>query len=65
LAVLVDESVAAGVSSDRLAGPIFDGVAIVGCALTETAVRSVGVVVRDELVKEPLELDLVPEALLH
>jgi hypothetical protein len=44
LAVLVDESVAAAVSSDRSAGPIFDDFAIVGCALMETAVRPTGVV---------------------
>jgi hypothetical protein len=61
LAVLVDESVAAGVSSDRSAGPIFDDVAIVWCALTETAVGSVGVVVRDVLVEEPFELGVVPD----
>jgi hypothetical protein len=44
LAVLVDASAAGGVSSDRLPGPMFDGAAIVGCALPEASVGSVGVV---------------------
>ena len=49
LAVLVDKSVARGVSSDRSPGPIRDDVAIVGDALTETSVTSAGVVMRDVL----------------
>jgi hypothetical protein len=46
LAVLVDES-AAGVSTDRSAGPVLDDLAAVGCALRERAVRAVRVVVLD------------------
>jgi hypothetical protein len=42
--VLIDESTAGGVSSERLAGPILDDSAIVGCALAEAAVGPVGVV---------------------
>jgi hypothetical protein len=61
LAVLVDESVAAAVSSDRSAGPIFDDFAIVGCALSETAVRPTGVVVRDVFVEQPFEVAVVPD----
>jgi hypothetical protein len=61
LSVLVDESVAAGVSSDRSAGPIFDDVAIVGSALAQTAMGSAGVVVLGVLVEEPFELLMVPD----
>jgi hypothetical protein len=61
LSVLVDESVAGGVSSDRLAGPIRDDAPIVGSALTETAVRSTGVVVRDVFAEEVLEVWAVPD----
>ena len=49
LAVLVDESAAGGVSSDRSAGPILDNFRIVRCALFKTAMRSVRVVVLDVL----------------
>jgi len=61
LAVLVDESAAGGVSSARSAGPMFDDIAIVGCALMQSAVGSVGVVVRDVLVQEPVEVRAVPD----
>ena len=61
MAVLVDESVAGGVSSDRSVGPILDDVGIVGCALSERPMRSVAVVVLDVLVQEPFELSLVPD----
>jgi len=61
VAVLVDESVACGVSSDRLAGPVRDDVAQVGCALSEAAVGSVGVVVLDVLAEESLEVRAVPD----
>ena len=47
LSVLVDESVAGVVSSDRSAGPIRDNFVIVGRALAEAAVRSVRVVMLD------------------
>ena len=47
LLVLVDESVAGVVSSDRSAGPIRDNFVIVGRALAEAAVRSVRVVMLD------------------
>ena len=47
MAVLVDESVAGGVSSDRLVGPVADDVASVGRMLAEGPVGSVGVVVLD------------------
>jgi hypothetical protein len=46
-AVLVDESVAGGVSSYWRAGPIGDNFGRVRCALTEAAVRSMRVVVLD------------------
>jgi len=59
--VLVDESVAGGVSSDRLAGPIRDDALVVGSALSETAVRSTGVVVRDVFAEEVLEVWAVPD----
>jgi hypothetical protein len=49
LAVLVDESVAGGVSSDRSTGPMLDNVRLVWCALVKAAVGSVGVVVLDVL----------------
>ena len=47
LAVFVDQLGAGRVSSDRLAVPILDELGIVGCALFERPVGSVGVVVRD------------------
>jgi hypothetical protein len=47
LSVLVDESVAGGVSSDQLAGPARDDFNVVGCTLTEAAVWPVCVVVLD------------------
>ena len=47
LAVLVDESAAGGVSSDRLAGPVGDDFGVVGWALPKTAMRPVRVVVLD------------------
>jgi hypothetical protein len=59
LVVLVDESVAVGVSSDRSARPIHDDVAIVGRALPETTVRPTLVVMGDVVVEEPLEVDVV------
>ena len=59
--VLVDESVAVGVSSNRSAGPIFDDVAVVGCALPEAAVWPARVVVRDVFVEELFELHVVPD----
>jgi hypothetical protein len=61
LLVLVDESVAVGVSSDRSAGPVFDDVAVVGCALAEPAVWPARVVVRDVFVEELFELRVVPD----
>src|ERR1700704_6252326 len=61
LAVLVDESAAGGVSSDRLAGPVRDDFARVGRALTEAAVRSVRVVVLDVLVEELFEVSVVTD----
>jgi hypothetical protein len=45
--VLVDESVAGGVSSDRSAGSILDDLAGVPCALREPAMGAVRVVVLD------------------
>jgi hypothetical protein len=59
LVVLVDESVAVGVSSDRSARPIHDDVAIVGRALPETTVRPTLVVMGDVVVEEPFEVDVV------
>ena len=56
LAVLVDESAAGGMMSDRSAGPILDNFRIVRCALLKTAMRSVRVVVLDVLVEELFEL---------
>lgn len=47
VAVLVDESAARGVSSDRLGGPILDDFGVVGCSLAERPVGAVGVVVLD------------------
>lgn len=47
MAVLVDESVARGGSLDQLAGPTFDEVAMVGCALIEGPVGPMRVVVLD------------------
>jgi hypothetical protein len=44
---LVDESVAGGVSSDRLAGPIGDNFGVVRRALAEAAMRTMFVVVLD------------------
>jgi hypothetical protein len=61
LSVFVDESVAAGVSSDRSAGPILDNVAVVGCALPEPAVWATHVVMRDVFVEEPFEAWSVPD----
>jgi hypothetical protein len=61
LAVLVDESAAGGVSSDRPAGPTGDDVGIVGRALTEAAVGPVGVVVLEVVVEESLEVSVVPD----
>src|SRR5258705_174623 len=55
LAVLVDESAAGGVSSDRLARPVGDDCPVVGCALAERPVGTVGVVVLDVVAHEPLE----------
>jgi hypothetical protein len=52
LAVLVDESAAGGVSSDRSALPILDDAAIVGGALVEAAVGPVGVVVLEVVAQE-------------
>jgi hypothetical protein len=59
LAVLIDESAAGGVSSDRVPGPVFDDVVFVGCALTEAAVGPVRVVVLDVLSQELLQLSTV------
>ena len=61
MTVLVDESVAGGVSSDRLARPIRDDHMIVGCALAERSVGSVGVVVLDVVGQELFELRAVPD----
>jgi hypothetical protein len=61
LAVLVDESVAGGVSSDRSAGPKLDDLAAVGRALTEAAVGPVLVVVLDVFVEEVLQLSAAPD----
>ncbi len=59
--VLVDESVVAAVSSDRLAGPVRDDFGSVPGALAERAVGSVLVVVLDVRVEESLELLAVPD----
>jgi hypothetical protein len=61
LAVLVDESVAGGVSSDRSAGPIRDNFGSVRCALMKAAVRAVRVVMLDVFVQESFELAVVPD----
>ena len=61
MAVLVDESAAGGVSSDRSAGPILDNFRLVRCALPKAAMGSVGVVVLDVLVEELCELSVVPD----
>jgi hypothetical protein len=61
LAVLVHESAAGGVSSNRLAGPILDAAAIVGGALVEAAMGPVGVVVLDVLAQEMFQLTAVPD----
>lgn len=61
LAVLVDESAAGGVSSDRLARPIGDDRRVVGCALPERPVGSVVVVVLDVVVQKPLEVLAIPD----
>jgi hypothetical protein len=47
LAVLVDEPVTAGVSSDRLAESILDDDVVSGCALFERPVGTVRVVMLD------------------
>ena len=47
MAVLVDEYAAGGVSSEWLAGPVGDDAAVIGRALPERPVGSVGVVVLD------------------
>lgn len=60
MAVLVDESAAGGVSSDRLAGPRLDDAAIVGCALAEGPVGPVRVVVLDVLAQELFQLLAIP-----
>ncbi len=60
--VLVDESVAGGVTSDRVASFDIDDIAVVvGCSLVESAVGSVGVVVLDVVVEKPFELVFVPD----
>src|ERR1700704_2705597 len=61
LAVLVDESVAGGVLSDRSAGPIFDDFGVVRCALAEAAMRSVRVVVLDVVARELFGVAVVPD----
>lgn len=61
MVVLVDQSAAGGTSSDRLAGPIFDDGAVVGCSLAETAARSVGVVVLDVVAQELSQLSTAPD----
>ena len=58
--VLVDESAAGDMSSDRLARPERDDDIIVGCALVEAPVGSVGVVVLDVVAQKPLEVLTVP-----
>jgi hypothetical protein len=47
--------------SDRLAGPMLHGAAIVGCALPEASVGTVRVVVLDVLVQELFQLAAVPD----
>jgi hypothetical protein len=59
--VLVDESVAGGVSSDRLAGPVRDDHAVVGGALLERPVGAVGVLVLEVVAEELFELSAVPD----
>jgi hypothetical protein len=49
------------VSSDRSAGPIRDDFGIVGRALTQSAMRSVRVVMLDVLGEEMFELLAVPD----
>ena len=60
LSVLVDESVAVGVPSDRSAGPILDDLAVVWCALPESTVWSTCVVMRDIFREELFEVWSVP-----
>ena len=52
MAVLVDESAAGGVLSDRSAGPMRDDSRIVWCELVKAAMRSVRVVVLDKFAEE-------------
>jgi hypothetical protein len=59
--VLIDESAASGVSSDRVSGPVGDDVASVGRALVEAAVGPAGVVVVDVVAQELFELVAVPD----
>jgi hypothetical protein len=61
LAVLVDESAAGEVSSDRLAGPVRDGCGAVGRALAECSVGPVRVVVLDVFAQELFQLPTVPD----
>jgi hypothetical protein len=49
------------VSSERLAGPVLDDRAIVGCALPEAPVGPVRVVVLDVVAQEPLEVLAAPD----
>ena len=59
--VLVDESAARGVSSDRSAGPILDNCSGVRCALAEPTVGSVLVVVLEVFAEELFALLVVPD----
>jgi hypothetical protein len=61
VAVLVDEPVAAGVSSDRSAESILDDQVVRGRVLFERPVGAVRVVVLDVVAWEPLELAAVPD----
>src|SRR5207244_11431481 len=61
LAVLVDETGAGGVSSDRLAGPELDDLGAVWRALAEAAVGPVRVVVLDVSAYEVFELSAIPD----
>ena len=60
--VLVDEPVTGGGAPHRLVEFDHGRVAFVGvCALAETAMGPMGVVVRHELLEEPTQLPLVPD----
>ena len=62
VAVLVDEPAAGRVTSDRVAwADRCDVVTVVGCALVQAAVGSMGVVVLEFLVEQQAQLLFVPD----